>query len=402
MTPGRLIFVNRVYWPSEAASAQLLDELTRALVQQGHEVIVLTAKQANTLEREQHGGVAVHRLGHASGGERRSLLQRAFRGLVFNLRATRAVTALARPGDTCVVLTDPPLLGVGVTWAARRRGARVAQWGHDLYPEVALALCPSRILRGLLRLLFPLRDWSWRQSAACAVLGSDMRARCASRGVATPLPIVTNWALHRGSVPDGTRVRREWSLQGRFVLMYSGNFGRVHAFESLLDLAGRLQHREDIVFVMVGDGPRRAAVETAVQERGLGNVIWRPAQPRERLAETLAAADLHLISLRDGCEGLVWPSKFYGIAAAGRPMVYLGPTAAEVGRLIRQHGLGYAGDHTSAAAAADFVVRLANEPGAADAHRRNVQQFHRTLPGLPAAAAFWSELHRSTPSQAAA
>ena len=135
-------------------------------------------------------------------------------------------------------------------------------------------------------------------------------------------------------------MRDELGLQGTFVVGYSGNFGRVHRFDSILGAALLLREDRRIRFLLTGAGPRFDSVKRFIESNELDNVILGPYQPRERLGEMLATSDIHLIALAPGYEGLVVPSKFYGIAAAGRPALYLGDAGGDVARLIERWDCG--------------------------------------------------------------
>lgn len=124
--------------------------------------------------------------------------------------------------------------------------------------------------------------------------------------------------------------RMEHGLDGRFVVLYSGNLGAAHEFGTLLDAAGHLAAEPGIVFLFAGGGPRKRWVEDQVRSRGLQNVRFLPYQPREDLRFSLSAGDVHVVTLRPGFEGLLVPSKFVGALAAGRPILFVGPKAGEI------------------------------------------------------------------------
>jgi glycosyltransferase involved in cell wall biosynthesis len=116
--------------------------------------------------------------------------------------------------------------------------------------------------------------------------------------------------------------------------------GRVHEFRTVLDAAEALRAQADIVFLFIGGGAQKAAVAAAVQERGLSNVLFKPYQPRASLGQSLSAADAHLVTLRPELEGLVVPSKFYGVAAVGRPTIFIGDAEGEIGSVVREAQCG--------------------------------------------------------------
>lgn len=176
------------------------------------------------------------------------------------------------------------------------------------------------------------------------VLGERMAARLCGEGIpAERVQIIHNWADGEAITPIShcdNPLCAEWGIEGRFVVGYSGNLGRAHEFGTVLEAADRLREEDDIVFLFVGDGHYRSWIETEARRRGLGNILFRPYQARKRLRESLGLADVHLISLLPALEGLIMPSKFYGIAAAGRPVLYVGDPEGEIPQLLRSAECG--------------------------------------------------------------
>ncbi len=214
------------------------------------------------------------------------------------------------------------------------------QWSQDLYPEIAEelgVLSPRGLFANFLR---GLSNWGLRHSDLVIVPGRCMAARLRERGLPDELiRVVPNWSIPRPDKPgEGTPnpFRRGQGIDdSQFVVMYSGNFGLAHTFESILTAAERLKgSRPEIVFLMIGDGPRAAEVRDEAKRRALTNMRFLPLQPREGLAESLGAADVHLITMRERLAGLVVPSKFYGVLASGRPAIFIGPADSEVALTI--------------------------------------------------------------------
>lgn len=339
MSDPRVIFVNRVFAPDESATAQLLGDLAGALATRGWKVEVITATPGPTAV----AGVTVHRVG----AEREwGVGGRLGRYGAFLWAARRALRHLARPGDLVVLKTDPPLLAVVCTGPARRRGARVVQWLQDIYPEILTAhagawtAAPLAPLRGL-------RNRAWRASARCLVVGAEMRAPVVAAGVPpSRLAVLPNWAPRELDAPAPAAAvattRAAWGVADRFVVAYSGNLGRVHEFATVLAAAAALADLPEVVFLFIGGGARTAEVRVAARTRGLDNVRFLPAQPRAGLAATLAAADVHLVTLRPEFAALVSPSKLAGALAAGRPVAFVGPGDGAVARLLRDEACGAA------------------------------------------------------------
>jgi glycosyltransferase involved in cell wall biosynthesis len=143
--------------------------------------------------------------------------------------------------------------------------------------------------------------------------------------------------------------------------MYSGNMGLAHEFDTVLAAAAILQDRPEVLFAFIGDGPRRREVEEQVRSRGLRNVCFKPYVQRDRLCQSLKAGDLHLITLRDRMPGLLVPSKIYGILAAGRPTLYIGPDEGEISDIVEAGRCGARVAIGGAEAVAREILRYAED-----------------------------------------
>ncbi len=367
-----LVLVNRYFHPDHAATGQLLSDLAFHAAAAGRRVTVITGRQrlddprARLPARERLHGVDVRRVWSTRFG-RGSLPGRAVDYLSFHAATLLTLLRLLRAGDTVVAATDPPLLGVTAGWAARARGADLVNWLHDVFPEVAEAL-GLRFARGAFAAgLRWLRDRSLRAARANVALGRLMAERVAARGVPRErIQVIHNWSDGETVAPldhADNPLRRAWDLGERVVIGYSGNLGRAHDLRALPEAAARLADLEDLLFLGVGGGAGSAALRRAVAARGLGNVRFAGYQPRARLGASLAAADVHLIALRPELEGLVVPSKLYGVLAAGRPCIHLGDPAGEVGQILTASGAGLVVGPGDAAALEAAVRRLHGDPG---------------------------------------
>ena len=388
----RLIFLNRFYWPEEPATAQLLTDLAEALAAAGHEVTIITSRPRHTIlpQRDAHHGVTILRAG-GTRWARLGLPGKAVDFATFYLSALWRLAFTAQRGDTVITLTDPPLIGIGAWLTAQLCGARIFHWVQDVYPEIAAVLTGQ----SWLRVVQPLRDLAWRRSDGCVTLGTDMAGTLAQAGVpASKILVSPNWAP-AGLMPQppsaANSLRGAWQLEGKFVVAYSGNLGRVHDLGPVLDVAEALRDEPAIAFVFIGAGAQRSRLEAQAAARGLTHVQFHPSQPRARLAESLALGDVHLVTLLPGCESLVFPSKLYGVAAVGRPVIFIGPRGGEIARLVETQGFGRAFARDEIAAIAAAIRELRAQPRQVAQLGAAAGAFSRGHSGPARAAAEWEQ-----------
>lgn len=367
----KLLFVNRFYWPETPATGQLLTDLAEGLATRGHEVTVLTAShRTDAPGKEIRAGVNILRVC-------RTLGNKPLAFALFHLSAMRAIRRLADRDTVVIAMTDPPLLGITAGWAAASRQASCIQWIQDIYPEIAVQLTRHRWLS----ILAGPRNVFWRKANRCVTLGADMAAVFIKSGV-NPERVVlqSNWG------PAGVKplprqadspLRRTWGLSGKFVVAYSGNFGRVHDLAPLLELAELLRDQSDFAFVFIGSGAGERELRLRAQRSGLRNVSFQPSVPRGQLSESLAVADLHAVTLLPGCENLVFPSKLYGVAAAGRPVLFIGPAGCEVASVVKTENLGTSVTRASLTEAVRDIREIAANPARWERHASAAQEFSR-------------------------
>jgi glycosyltransferase involved in cell wall biosynthesis len=388
----RLIIINRYFAPDESATSRMASSLAFALADRGWNVHAVTSRQlygaphAGLPAREEIRGVSIHRIRTSNFG-RRHIPGRVADYLTFYLSAFWWLLRSTGSRDLLIVATDPPLLSVLASAATALTGAGRINWLQDLYPEVAAALGFSAAGPGH-RLLQRLRDRSLFGAAMNVVIGERMADYLRRRGVTEDrIAVIHNWSDGSSIRPvpaESNPLREAWGLVGKFVVGYSGNLGRGHEFGTILKAAGALRDRRDIVFLFIGAGHHLPWIEKQVAASGLTNVITKPYQPDSRLSESLSVPDLHLVCLQPALEGLMVPCKFYGIAAAGRPAVYIGDVAGEIPAILRDADCGNAIPVGDANGLVDCILRLHESPEQATRWRRNAravfaQRFDRVL-----------------------
>lgn len=346
--PARLLFINQYYWPDHASTAQHLTDLAEHLAENGREVHVLCSQgtyregSSKAPAYERHNGVHIHRVPATALG-RRSTLTRMADYLSFYLRALILSLWLPR-FDVVATLTTPPIIGLVGTLLRKLKGSRHIYWSMDLHPDASLELGRMSRTNPVVAWLCWISNLVYRQADKVVVLGPYMADRIEAKGVRPDrLATIPVWSRRDEVYPlprEGHPLREQLGLVDKFVAMYSGNLGLAHTFDDFLEAARRLRHRDDIVFLYVGDGPRIGEVRAARDVEGLSNIRMLDYFPREQLHASLSVADVHLISMRREMTGVVVPGKLYGVMASGRPAIFVGPEHCESADTIRNGHCG--------------------------------------------------------------
>ena len=347
----KLLILGLNYAPEPVGIGPFTTGLAETMAARGHAVTVIAGQPYYPQwraypERPAHAeprlenGVSVTRAPHYI-PETPSLSRRLVHYLSFARAARGPMTSAARQSPDLVLAVAPALLAVPVARTAARRAA-APLWVHVQDLEVDAAFATGLLGR-----------WSIAERAALELerrlllpadrvssISPQMCARLRDKGVpAESVFELRNWStLAAAGAGDGANYRREWNLGDRHVALYSGNIARKQGIEIVIEAARRLRHRDDIAFVICGEGPNRD--QLAEQASGLPNVQLRPLQPVERLADLLALASVHLLPQIAGAADLVLPSKLGNMLASGRPIV--ATAAAGTGIHAEVEGCGMA------------------------------------------------------------
>jgi glycosyltransferase involved in cell wall biosynthesis len=380
----RLIFVNRYFFPDHSATSQVLSDLAFHLAATGRDVHIVTGTQiyddpkASLPDREIINGVNVHRVASTQFG-RGALAGRAVDYLSFYRSLRVGLAAIMRAGDFVIAKTDPPLTSVVALTATRRAGAHLINWLQDIYPETAVELGIPMMRGPVAVTLGALRDRTLRAAVATVTAGELMGRKARLLGAAPErIHVIPNWCNDEEIAPiapGDNSLRQEWGLAGKFVLGYSGNLGRAHEFETVLAAAERLKDDPRFIFLMIGGGKRFDELKKIIENRRLGGLFrFLPYQDRILLPYSLGLPDAHWLSLNPKLEGLIVPSKFYGIAAAGKPIVVIADKNGELGQLVQQYHCGFAIAPGDTDTLVDALQTMAREPDLAAAMGMRARQ----------------------------
>jgi colanic acid biosynthesis glycosyl transferase WcaI len=377
-----VVFVERYFFPEGWGGAQIPRDITVELSRAGFRVAVVCGRDQYIREEgvdrqdPRDAGVSIWYV------PRFRFAKSSSKGIVSQLWfcVTAALTIVLRGRPMLfIVQTNPPLVVVflsAISTILRRRMILVAQ---DLYPEVMIAhgILDRESLRG--RILLSMFRRAYQRAACVVSLGSGMTARLLKKGVqGDRIREISNWATGDPHIVRGPAnlLVREWGVAGRFVVLYSGNLGVAHDAPTIVRaFAGAKTQLARLCLVFVGEGGRIDETRRLVAELGLGNfVLFKPPVPMELLPHALGAADLALVTLLPGFEGLVVPSKLLGHMARGVPTMYIGPKSGDIPDLLARSGGGVSVANGDIETASALLIELSRNPtivdrmGAAAAH----------------------------------
>jgi glycosyltransferase involved in cell wall biosynthesis len=332
----RILLLNLYYPPDTSATAKMAETVVNALARENHVTILCGRPSYDPSERrawrlvqtEEIENVRVVRVG-SSDFPRHKMKKRVLNYLTYT--ALVVPRALFTRCDAVLAMTDPPFEGIiGAFLAALKRKPYFYNI-RDMYPDMAVG--GSIVAPGwLARVWEKLHRWAMKRAASVIVLGEDMRGRIMAKGIrAEQIEIVR----------DGTEI-----LPG--------------APQPVLDPEVIRKIRGDFGFVFVGEGAQRAQLEAAA--RGVSNICFLPFFPGSKIPSVLAAADAHLITVKRGLEGVVVPSKMYGILAAGKPIVAVAPRETDAVSLGEKQGFSVGADPDRADNLAEVIRELAVDP----------------------------------------
>jgi glycosyltransferase involved in cell wall biosynthesis len=312
-----------------------MSDLAQGLAARGHRLTVLTATAGDSVEAE---NPRVLRLGQVP-RESVSLVAKALRGLRFFCRCCGWLLIHGRAKDQIWIASNPPFIGV-LGLIVRLRGLHYSFIFQDLFPLSAVhsgLLSPHGPLTWISRRLLGL---VCAASSNTIVLSESMRQGFEQEfGPSARLKVIHNWAVEQASpiARSANSFAQQQGLVDAFVVQYSGNFGRLHELDTLLE-AARLLQQHPIHFLFIGGGAQAERLQRWRQQHQLHHMQLLPYQPRQLLPESLAVCDLAAIALRPGVERIVAPCKLYGILASGKAVLLIASRHCELAQMLQQAG----------------------------------------------------------------
>ncbi len=359
-----ILLLNEYYPPDTSATAKNAAMVAETLAER-HRVTVVAGRPSYDpdeyypyalLRRDKRNGVTIERVG-STAYPRHRMRRRVSNYLTYLALAIPRAVAI-RP-DVVLAMTDPPIAGLAGAFVARLARRPFVYNIRDMYPEMALGgdiVRPSRWIERWEKM----HRAALKRATRVIVLGDDMRDRILAKGVpAERVVVVRDGTTFPASLPTREDpVVREIRCGFPFVALHAGNLGFYGAWPTLLKAAEILRN-ENVGLVFIGDGASRQALEG--EARTFSNVRFLPFRPISEVPHVMIAGDVHIVTVRRGLEGVVVPSKLYGILAAGRPVLAVADRESDAARIVVESGCGLTADPDNPAAVAAAIRLLRSD-----------------------------------------
>lgn len=381
----RVTILNQFYVPDLAPTGHLAASLADDRAARGDRVTVITSRggyvaAARSERRTESENPRIHRVWTPRLGKG-SALKRILDYLAFYVVAALKMLFMRRQ-DVVISMTTPPY--IALTAAMHKlfhRKSKLVLWVMDCYPDVMERFemireggLPSRLLRWLVRRMMARVDHLVTLDGAMEEL---MLSQYVKAGRELPSTVIPNWEraelFPADLEPDAWEKASELGLEGRFVVLYLGNTGYGHRFETVIEAAQTLRD-EPVTFLFIGGGKRWDDIAEMRERHGLENVVQHGYVPKEETPAVMNAADCALITLNDQSLGVMSPSKLHSNLAMRLPVIYLGPRGSNVDEAIERFDCGVSLREEDVDGVVDFVRKLRSDPSVAAAYRERARQ----------------------------
>ena len=338
----KFLLLNQAFYPDVVSTGQHLTDLALGLIARGHEVTVVTSRRAYDNPQKMFPaheiwcGIRIIRVS-STGLGKGAKWKRAVDFGTFTAFCLLRMLRLPRH-DVVVALTSPPLIAFFGAWLARIRRGKFVYWVMDFNPDQAIAAGWLKPRSLAARLLERMSRFSLEHACRIIALDRFMRDRIVAKGIPSlKIVVLAPWS-HDDQVQfapaERERFRQAHGMNGKFVVMYSGNHSPCHPLDTLLESARRLAHNPDVQFCFIGGGSEFHRIKQWLHTERLSNALCLPYQPLDQLAGSLSAADLHVVVMGEPFVGLVHPCKIYNILNVAAPVLYIGPQPSHVAEIL--------------------------------------------------------------------
>ena len=366
-----LNLITEFYPPDYAATGQLIEELVIQLKEQGIQIHILTSQpryannKSKVIPVELTDYLWIKRFKFSQIWPQR-IRGKVINGLLFCLRSALHLLNPCCRGDILLLTTAPPFLGIVGYLAKKCLGMPYICLVYDLYPNVAVNLNIIPDHHWLVRLWHRINGLVWQEAETIVAISPTMKDRIITHHpqLNKKIIVIHNWANPQVIQPIckyKNWFAQKYGLIDKFVVLYSGNLGRCHDLDTII-AAAQLLKEEPIQFLFIGAGAKLQQSRDMVNEAKLSNCLFLPYQDKEVLPYSLTSCDLGLVSIAPGLEGIVAPSKLYGLLAAGRPVAAICEPHSYLRQLLSNANCGQAFQNGDGKSLGKFIRSLYLNP----------------------------------------
>lgn len=364
----KLVLVSEFFYPYKTSTQKILTELAEDFVEYGLEVDVLTTKNAYREEKQElkkyevYKGINIKRI-FSTEGNRDSKVGRLLNYITFTSSVFFNLL-FKKDYDKILFVSNPPLVPYIGYLIKKIRKKDYVYLVHDIYPDVAEKLGVIQKGSFISKVMNYMNSKIYKNAQKIIALGKDMKQVIVNKGISPDkIEIVTNWADSK--VNFEKEVSREfyekYNLADKFNILYTGNISRVHAIDTIIDVARKLNDSKEIQFTFVGDGNRKEYIYELKEKEGLDNIQLGNYMFGEEYNNLLNCADLFISTLQEGIEGLGVPSKTYTYMSVAKPLIAIMSKESEIGSMVSQFNLGKQFDGNQVNEISEFILELKND-----------------------------------------
>ncbi|EPB9413393.1 glycosyltransferase family 4 protein [Clostridium perfringens] len=376
----KVVLVSEFFYPYKTSTQKILTELAEDFVEYGLEVDVLTTKNAYREEKQDLGkyeiyrGINIKRV-FSTEGNRDSKIGRLLNYITFTTSVFFNLL-FKKNYDKILFVSNPPLVPFIGYLIKKLRGKNYIYLVHDIYPDVAEKLGVIKKGSIISKVMNYMNKKIYTNAERIIALGKDMKRVIADKGVdEEKIEIVTNWADSRVNYEKEVDkdFYKKYGLENKFNILYTGNISKVHAIDTIVEVAKILKNEEDIMFTFVGDGNRKQDLIEIKEKEELRNIQLENYMFGEEYNNLLNCANLFITTLQQGIEGLGVPSKTYTYMSVAKPLIAIMSENSEIGSMVNQYNLGKQFNNKEYHKIAEFILELKNSNESYNEISKNVR-----------------------------
>lgn len=365
----KLMVVSEFFYPYKTSTQKIMTELCEDFVEYGAEVRVLTTKNAYREKkqilksRELYKDIYIKRV-FSSQFNRDNKIGRIINYFTFIVSVFLNLL-FSNSYDKVLFVSNPPIVPYIGYLIKKIKKIDYIYLVHDVYPDVAEKLGIIKKDGFISKVMNSINNKIYEYAEKVIVLGNDMKDIIISKGV-NPLKIeiVTNWADSSKNYEKeiSYNFKKKYNLDGKFNILYTGNISKVHAIDTILEVAKKLNDRYDILFTIIGDGNNKDYVRETIKKYNLKNIQLKDYIYGEEYNNILNCADMFIVTLQEGIEGLGVPSKTYSYMSVYKPIIAIMNEDSEIGSMVNKNNLGKQFNKNEVDEIVKYIYEINNNP----------------------------------------